>query len=325
MITGYWISQTIYCAAKLGLADLLKDSSKSATELASLTGVHAQSLYRVLRLLASIGVLAETEQGQFELTPLAQYLQTDHPESMRAYAIMMGEEWQWQPWGQLLYSVRTGKPAFDSVFGVDCFQYFAGNAEAAAIFDAAMTGFSAIEVNAVMAAYDFSPFTKVIDVGGGQGRLIASILMAHSHTQGILFDMPHVIAEARSYIEAAGVADRCELRAGDFFAAVPAGGDAYVLKRVIHDWDDERTIAILQNCHRAMLPQGRLVIIEMVIAPGNEPFFGKQLDVELLLTTPGGRERTEAEYRSLLSAAGFELTTITPTESLVSVIEGVRV
>jgi len=325
MITGYWISQTIYCAAKLGLADLLKDSSKSATELASLTGVHAQSLYRVLRLLASIGVLAETEQGQFELTPLAQYLQTDHPESMRAYAIMMGEEWQWQPWGQLLYSVRTGKPAFDSVFGVDLFQYFARNAEAATIFDDAMTGFSAIEVNAVMAAYDFSPFTKVIDVGGGQGRLIASILMAHPHPQGILFDMPHVIAEARSYIEAAGVADRCELLAGDFFAAVPAGGDAYVLKRVIHDWDDERTIAILQNCHRAMLPQGRLVIIEMVIAPGNEPFFGKQLDVELMLTTPGGRERTEAEYRSLLSAAGFELTTITPTESLVSVIEGVRV
>jgi O-methyltransferase domain/Dimerisation domain len=325
MITGYWLSQPIYCAAKLGLADLLKDSSKSATELASLTGVHAQSLYRVLRLLASIGVFAETETGQFELTPLAQCLQTDHPESMRAYAIMMGEEWQWQPWGKLLHSVRTGKPAFDSMFGVDCFQYFARNAEAAAIFDEAMTGFSAIEVNAVTAAYDFSPFTKVIDIGGGQGRLIATILMAHPHTQGILFDMPHVIAEARSHIEATGIADRCELLAGDFFEAVPAGGDAYVLKRVIHDWDDERTIAMLKNCHRAMLPKGRLVIIEMVIAPGNEPFFGKQLDVELLLTTPGGRERTEAEYRSLLSAAGFELTTITPTESLVSVIEGVRV
>jgi ubiquinone/menaquinone biosynthesis C-methylase UbiE len=287
--------------------------------------VHPQSLYRVLRLLARIGVFAETETGQFALTPLAQCLQTDHPELMRAYAIMMGEEWQWQPWGQLVHSVRTGQPAFDSVFGVDCFQSFAGNAEAAAIFDEAMTGFSAIEVKAVTAAYDFSPFTKVIDVGGGQGRLMVTILMEHPHTHGILFDMPHLIAEARRHIEAAGVADRCELLAGDFFEAVPAGGDAYVLKWVIHDWDDARTTAILQNCHRAMLPQGRLVIIEMVIAPSNEPFFGKQLDVELLLTTPGGRERTEAEYQSLLSAAGFELTSITPMESLVSVIEGVRV
>ena len=142
--------------------------------------------------------------------------------------------------------------------------------------------------------------------------------------RNFLVDLPHVLAEARRHLEAVGIADRCELRAGDFFAAVPAGGDAYVLKRVLHDWDDARTIAILQHCHRAMLPQGRLVIIEMVIAPGNEPFFGKQLDVELLLTTPGGRERTEAEYRSLHSAAGFELTSITPTESLVSVIEGVR-
>lgn len=324
MVCAYWFSQAIYCAAKLGLADLLKDGSKSAAELASLTSVHVQSLYRVLRMLASIGVFAETKDGQFELTPLAECLQTDHPKSMRALAIMMGEDWQWQPWGKLLHSVKTGEPAFDQVFGANCFRYFAENREAATIFNEAMSGLSMIEVYAVAAAYDFSPFSKVVDVGGGQGKMIATILRAHPNLKGIIFDMPHVIAEAHRSLEAEEVTERCELVAGDFFESVPAGGDAYVLKRVIHDWNDERTVTILKNCRRAMLPEGKILIIEMVIPTGNEPFFGKHLDVELLILTPGGRERTEAQYRSLLSEAGFELTAVTPTESLVSVIEGAR-
>jgi hypothetical protein len=324
-ISGAWISQAIYVAAKLGIADLLKDGAKSSEALAKATDVDPDSLYRVLRALASIGLFAERENRHFELTPLAEYLQSDIPGSMRAIALMFGsEEWRWQPWGDILYSVKTGKPSFDHVFGMPVFAYLAQNPEAAAIFSEAMTSFTVMFSDAVIAAYDFSSIKTLVDVGGGQGSFLAAILKANPTLKGIVYDLPTVIAGAKPQIEASGLEGRCDMIAGDFFESVPAGADAYILKSVIHDWDDEHAIAILKNCHPAMTENGRLLLIENVLPSGNAPSFGKFLDLEMLLITPGGRERTEAEFRNLFEAAGFNLTKITPTQSQLSVIEGVK-
>lgn len=324
MVTGYVISQAIYVAAKLGIADLLKDGPKSSDELAKVVGADARSLYRVLRSLSSVGVFAETSDKSFALTPLAELLRTDVPGSLHAMAVWMNEPFHWRVYEEMLESVKTGKLAFEHVFGMEPFPYFVENPEVAKIFDDAMTSFSIMTAPAVTAAYDFSSIKKLVDVAGGHGLLISSILKANPGVQGVLFDMPSVIEGAGRLIEEAGVADRCEKVAGDFFEAVTAGGDAYIMKHIIHDWDDERSLVILRNCHRAMTAGGKLLVVEVVIPPGNEPSFGKLMDIEMMLL-PGGTERTEAEYRELFRAAGFELTRIVPTGSPVSVIEAVRV
>lgn len=324
LITASWVSQAIYAAAKLGLADFLKDGPRYSDELARATGVHAPSLYRLLRALASVGVFVEVEDRRFALTPLAALLQSGTADSMRALAIMVGEEFHYRPWGELLYSVKTGETAFAHVFGMEAFPYLDGHPEAARIFNQAMTSASAVDNAAITAAYDFSSFSRVVDVAGGHGSLMAAILKANPELKGILFDQPQVIEGARGQLQAAGVGERCELVAGDFFESAPGGGDAYLLKHILHDWDDERAIRILQNIHRAMKPAARLLVIEQVIQPGNEPHFGKLLDLEMLVLA-GGRERTEAEYRELLTAAGFTLQRIIPTNSTKSVIEGVRI
>jgi hypothetical protein len=324
MATGYWVSQALYVAAKLGIADLLKSGSKSCSELASSAGVHAQLLYRVMRALASVGVFAEKEQGCFTLTPLAACLQSDIPGSMRALVIMCGKE-HYQAFGDILYSLRTGESAFEHLYGMPLFQYYAQNPEAGKIFDEAMTSHTSVENADITASYDFSGFHKLVDVGGGHGNLIASILKANPKMQGMLFDLPYVIEGAKNLLEAEQVSQRCELVAGDFFESVPGGGDAYLLKRIIHSWDEKSAIAILKNCHRAMVENGKLLVVEEVIPPGNEPCFGKFMDLMMMVMFPGARERTESEYRALFKASGFQLTKIVPTRGDVSLIEGIRV
>jgi SAM-dependent methyltransferase len=324
MVTGYWVSQVIYVAAKLGIADLLKDGPKSSDELAQATGTHARSLYRLLRALASVGVFAEAEDGRFGLTPLGECLQTGSPGSVRAITINHGER-LYRAWGDLLHSVRTGEIAFNHIFGMDLWQYAAQNPEAAALVTEAMAEFTTQVSTAVVTAYDFSRFSKIVDVGGGNGTLLLSILQANPQMSGVLFDLPYVVEDARKHIDAAGLTGRCAFVAGDFFEFVSSGGDAYILKNIIHDWDDERALKILQNCHRAMTENGKLLLVEGVIPPGNEPSFGKLVDLNMLVMA-GGCERTEDEYRALFAAAGFTLTNLIPIQSPFgfSVIEGVR-
>jgi ubiquinone/menaquinone biosynthesis C-methylase UbiE len=236
----------------------------------------------------------------------------------------MGDPEHYSSWGNILHSVKTGESAFENLFGMNVFQYYGQNPEPAAVFDRAMTSFSSTESAAVVAAYDFSPIRKLVDVAGGHGGLLFSILKANPHLEGVLFDQADVIERAKSLIGSDPSTNRCQLASGNFFESVPAGADAYILKHIIHDWDDERSIAILKQCHRAMSPDGRVLVVEQVIPPGNEPFMGKLLDVNMLVMCPGGKERTAAEYEQIFAAAGFKLTRIVPTPTFVSVVEGVR-
>jgi O-methyltransferase domain/Dimerisation domain len=321
LTTSCWISQAVYVAAKLGVADLLKNGPKPCDELAEATQSDPGSLRRLLRLLAGAGVFAETEDSQLHLTPMAECLMSDGPHSMRAWATMIGEDWHWRMWGELLYSVRTGKPAFDLVHGMRPFEYFPRNPDSARIFDEAMTGLSASEVGAILGAYDFSKYKKIIDVAGGNGSLIIPLLKISLETNAVLFDLPHVIERAKGRIEGEGLTERLELVGGNFFQTVPTGGDLYILKHIIHDFGDAEALDILRNCRNAMTGGARLLIIEMVIPPGNDPSFGKLVDLEMMLI--GGIERTEAEYQTLLAEAGFKLTNIIPTNSPVGIIESV--
>jgi len=322
MLTGYWITQMLHVAAKLGVADLLKDGPRSSDELAKSVGADARSLYRLLRALASVGIFSEVEPGHFALTPMGELLQTGVPGSLRAAAIMHGEEWQWRPWGKLFESVKTGETQFEGMFGCSFYEYFTQNAEANEIFNSAMTGFSYLEDSLILASYDFSSVHRLVDVGGGQGNLLTSILDANPTLKGVLFDLPQVVESTRQYIEAKGLAERCEIVSGNYFESVPKDGDIYMLKRIIHGWDDEHAVALLKSCYRAMPENAKLLLIDMVIPPGNEPFLGKLVDLHMLLVR-GGYERTEAEYRTLLDTAGFKLTKIIPTKSALSFIEAV--
>lgn len=322
LLVGYRYSISIYIAAKLGIADLLKDGPKTCDEMARVTETNPGGLYRMLRVLASEGVFVEAEHGRFELTPQATFLRSDVPESMRPWAILIGEL-MWRPWSELMYSVKTGKPAFDRVYGMGLFEYLAKNPRIAETFDATMASGTGVAAAALTSAYDFSGMNVVTDVGGGNGALIAAILKSNPHIHGILFEQPAVIERAENLLEADGLANRCELVPGDFFESVPRGGDAYILKFILHDWDDERAIAILKTCHRAMEERSKLLVIEQLIPPGNEPSFTKLLDLQMLVMVTGC-ERTEADYRALFASAGFRMTRVIPTQSLYSLLEGVR-
>jgi SAM-dependent methyltransferase len=323
LISGFWISRGIYIVAKLGIADLVKDGTKTAEDLAAATHTHAPSLFRLLRALASVRVLSQ-DGDRFGTTPILDTLRTDVPGSMRAFAMTeLGEE-HYPAWGELLHSVRTGEIAFDHTFGMNAWEFFKRNPENARIFNDAMSGMTARVNEAILAKYDFADITTLVDVGGGHGGLIASILNRHGQLRGILFDSPQVIEGAQAAVDAAGVAERCRLVSGDFFTAVPTGGDAHVLKWIIHDWDDEKSVAILQNCHRSLPDNGKLILVEAVVPSSSEPHFSKFIDLNMLVMT-GGKERTEEEFRTLYDKAGFRLTRIVPTESPMSVIEGVRV
>ena len=323
MINGARYTQLIYVVAKLGIADLIKDGPKNSEELANDVGVHPRNLYRVLRALASLGIFAETTDGKFQLTPKAEPLQSNVPGSVRALATIMGEKWLWRPWGELLHTVKNGQPSFDRIFGMDFWEYLASDREAGETFNQGMTDRSATELTLVLAAYDFSDRSKIVDVGGGQGALINGILKAYPQMHGVLFDLPHVVKEARAVAEAEGIADRCEIVGGSFFEGVPTGADTYILQAVIHDWDDNHSLTILQNCRKAIASNGKLLIVDCVILPGNDPFQGKIGDINMMVTL-GAQERTEAEFQLLLTAAGFKISRLIPTPSR-SIIEALPV
>jgi len=321
MIAAKMVAKPIYAAAKLGIADLVKDQPKTASELAQLTGAHAPSLYRVLRALASVGIFAERSDGRFETTPMAQLLESG-PQGMRGFAMMFGEPWHDLPWTEFLNCVKTGESGFERAMGAPAFDYFHQHREAAAVFNDAMTGFSNNAAQAVIQSYSFAGIKKLVDVGGGHGFLLRTILKANPHLRGVLFDLPAVVEGSGRLV--GEVRERCDVVSGNFFEAVPIPSDAYCLKHIIHDWDDARCTQIIRNIQNAALPDAKLLIVEMVIPEGNDPFFGKLLDLEMLVMTQGGKERTEAEYRNLLAGAGWKLSRIVPTQSPSSIIESVR-
>ncbi len=324
LIQGFQVTQGINVVAKLGIADLLKDGPRTSEELAQVTSTHAPSLYRVLRLLTVVGLLTEEGTHSFTLTPLGAYLQTGVPGSMRETVLLYCEKPFWQVWGNLLHSVETGEPSFQHVFGLSLFEYNKQHPEHATRFNNMMTEWTASVAPTVAAAYDFSAIQTLVDVGGGHGQMLASILQVHSTLHGVLFDLPYVVKGASSLLEGAGVADRCEVIGGDAFTAVPAGYDTYLLSRVIHDWDDERSTALLSRCHQAMQPRGKVLLVERVILTGSTPqVLVPESDVQMLVMA-GGKERTEAEYRALLTATDFELTRIIPVLPPFYVIEAVR-
>jgi hypothetical protein len=323
MLTGYWISQAVYVAAKLGIADLLTAGPHSADDLAKRTQAHAPSLYRLLRALASVGLFREDGQGRFSLTPLAECLRSDLPGSQRAFAIMAGEE-HYRTWGDLLWSVRTGNMAFDKIYGMPVFDFLQKHPEQARVFDEAMVGVHGRETAAMIDAYDFSEIEVLADIGGGNGSLLTAVLKKYPTMRGVLYDLPGVTERAKVNIQASGLSERCQVTGGSFFESVPPGADVYLMRHIIHDWDDEKSTRILKNVHRAMGAAGRLLFVEGVIPPGNDPSFGKLLDLTMLVI-PGGKERTEQEYRTIYETAGFRLTRIVPTEAEVSVIEGRKV
>lgn len=320
MISGFWISRAIYIVAKLGIADHLAGGPKTAEEIAAATGTHSGAIYRIFRALSSVGVLTEEADQRFGLTPLSETLRTDAPGSLRAFAtVELGEE-HYPAWGELLYSVKTGEIAFDRHFGMPIWEFFAKNPENARTFDDAMTNVSLAIKDAILASYDATTIRKLADIAGGHGSLLAAILKSNPEMKGVLFDLPGVTEGARKRIEAEGLSDRCEVIAGSFFESVPEGADAYIMKWIIHDWDDERSIAIFKNIRRAIAEGGKLLLVEAVVPPGSEPHFSKFIDLNMLVMT-GGRERTEEEYRRLLEAGGFKLTKVIPTDSPMSIIE----
>ncbi|GAC1399276.1 MAG: methyltransferase [Chloroflexota bacterium] len=312
LMSGYRVSQAVYVAARLGIADLLKDGPRESDDVAQATETHADALTRVLRFLAGVGLFEEVAPRRFALTPLGAGLRADVPRSLRPMALMLLDEAHWPAWGQMLHSVRTGETAFSHVHGMGLFDYLGQHPDAAAVFHQAMTSSTARSGTTLPEVYDFSEIGRLVDVGGGHGLLLATLLRAYPTLRGVLFDRPEVVAGAAAVLEQAGVANRCEIVGGDFFASVPAGGDAYLLRQIIHDWGDAQASTILANCRRALGAQGRVLVIERGIASDPRAALPiLHLDMEMLVNV-GGSQRTDAGYRALFATSGFELTRIVP-------------
>jgi hypothetical protein len=324
MASGYWISKVVFAAAKLGLADLLAGGPRSAAELAGPTRTHAPSLHRLMRALASLGVLTERDGQRFALTPLGEALKTGAPGSARACVLTFGGPWLIAAFEKIMYSLETGRTGFEAAMGMPVFNYLAQHPEDASLFSETMVGVHGAEPQAVAAAYDFSAFKTIVDVGGATGNLLAAIVTRHPGPRGVLFDLPHVVKDAPALLKARGVESRVTIESGSFFETVPAGADAYLLSHVIHDWSEDKCLTILGHCRKAMKPDSRLLIIELVLPTGDTPHPGKILDI-VMLVAPGGQERTAAEYTPLLAKAGFRVTRVVPTDSAASVVEAVLV
>ncbi len=322
MCAGAWVSAAVYAAAKLGLADHLAAGPRSASDLAPATGTHAPTLHRFMRTLAGLGILTEGDDQRFGLTPLGEALKDGAPGSARSTLIAFGGPAFWRSFEEILYSLETGKPAFDKVWGMPVFDYFAQHPDAASHFSESMVGFHGSEPPTVAEAYDFSGVQTVVDVGGATGNMLAALLSRHPGLRGVLFDLPHVVRDAPALLKARGVEERVTIETGSFFERVPAGGDAYVLSHIIHDWSESQCLTILKHCRDAMRPDSRLLIVETVLPEGDTPHQGKLQDL-VMLVIPGGQERTEAEYASLFAKAGFRLNRVVPTTSVVSIVEGV--
>ena len=327
LLNGYRVTQIIAVAARLGLADLLAERPMTAQELANAVGAHPDALARMLRALVSVGVFAEVdaildtgrEQRRFGLTPIGELLRQAHPDSTRAQALFLGED-AYRAWAEFGYSVRTGQPAFDKVFGAPHFAYLAEHPEESAIFNQTMSAGSRRAAAAVVAAYDFAPAQTVMDVGGGQGMLLAAILQAHPMLRGVLFDMPGVVASAEPTLRAAGALERCTLIGGDFFAPIPASADIITMRQVLHDWDDAQCALILRNCASALTPHGRVLVVEIVTDTGVAASQFAFLDLQMLVMN-GGHERTRAEFERIFNAAGLRVTRVIPTQVAASLIE----
>jgi hypothetical protein len=317
---GTWVSQAMSVAASLGVADQLAAGPRGIDEIAEAVGADAPSLYRVLRALAGVEVFQELDGRRFALTELGDLLRTDAAGTMRYWSMLVGlPPWR-DMWTDLLATVRTGEPAFHRVHGQGPFEYLRAHPEYAEVFDAAMTAISRQWVAAIVESYDFSGFGTVVDVGGGNGALLATVLAANPKTRGVLFDVPAAVAGAERLLAEAGVGDRCACVGGDFFDTVPAGGDAYLLSNIIHDWDDERSVRILTNCRTAMAPAGRVLLGEAVLPDEPQPSVAHWADLEMLLV--GGRQRTAAEFARLFDRAGLQFSRVVPAGAF-SAVEAV--
>jgi len=324
LIIGGCVAQCMSVAAHLGLADRMTKGPQASEELARACGAHALSVYRLCRALANAGVFEEHDGKRFSLTPMGECLRTDISGSMAGVAKMFGDRWHAAAWAELLHSVRTGEPAFPKVYGEGLFEWFGTHREEAEIFNEAMTSFSSTTAEAVVAAYDFSSFTRLADIGGGHGFLLASILKANPKVQGVLVDLPQVVEGAKDLLAKNGVEQRCEIVGGDFFKTVPEGCDAYMMKHIIHDWGDETCTTLLRHCVQGLAPGGRVLVLEQVVPPRGVPSMAKIVDIEMLVMTHGGYERTEAEFAELFSRAGLRLSGVVPTASPVALLEAVR-
>jgi ubiquinone/menaquinone biosynthesis C-methylase UbiE len=322
LLLGQFVARSLALAAELGIADLLRSGPLSLDELAVRTGSNPDALYRMLRALASIEVFAEQPGKLFGNSELSECLRSDVEGSLGPMARWLGDISGWTAWGRFDHSVRTGKPAFDAVFGADCFTWMQSHPESLSVFQQAMSGYSALTGQAVADAYDFSSIGTLLDVGGGHGTFLSLLLGRNPKLSGVLFDRPEVIEAAAATFARAAQASRVRLVAGDFLAGVPDGADAIVLKHIVHDWDDEQCARLLGHCRRSLPRGGRLLVIESVLSDEPEGAFTKFLDLEMLAVTPGGRERSSDEFERLLARAGFELGAVLPTKSPVSVIEG---
>jgi hypothetical protein len=323
-IAAYWQSQLVFVAAKLGVADVLVAGPLTVEEIASRVGAHPVSLGRVLRALASVSIFKSDPHGRFHLTRLAQTLRSDHPESLRNFALMLVDDHNWSAWGALEHTVRTGESAFEHVHGARAFPWMRAHPEKEKMFSESMASLSAMENAAVVRAYAFGKLRKVVDVGGAHGHLLAAILHSYIKVRGVLFDQPSVIEEATrtEFLAAPDVASRCETVGGDFFESVPAGADAYVLKYIVHDWEDDKSVRILQNCRQAMGADGRVLVIDHVVAAGNKFDWGKMMDINMMVMM-ASKERTKEEFRELFGRAGLRLKRVVRTASPLSILEGV--
>ncbi len=329
LIGSYRITHAIKAAAELNLADHLGEGPRGAAELAERLRANPQALYRLLRTLVSIGVLSEEDDGRFALTPVGACLRSDAPDGMRAWALCEGAEYYQGAWMNLPHAVQTGETAFEHTHGASFYQYLSQQPEVGHDFSQAMLDYARLIAKAVVAGYDFANVRKVVDIGGSHGHLLQAVLQANPTTSGVLFDRPAVVERAGQRLSGTELAGRVELAAGDFFESLPAGGDLYILSRVLMDYDDDRAVRLLQNCRRAAGPGGRVLIVQLLMPErsrgAREPLFEAAVSDLNMLVLTGGRERTEGEYRALLGRAGFRLSRVVPTQALVSLFEGERV
>ncbi|MGE2718555.1 methyltransferase [Mycolicibacterium celeriflavum] len=320
MATGAWTTQTMYVAAKLGVADELAKGPARAADIAGRVGADPDALYRLMRALSSKGLLDHRRDGTFGLTKVGEALRADHPESMRDMVLFIGHRARWEDWGSLMHSVQTGEPSVIKLRGMPYFDYLETDPDLAQVFNKAMTATSGITNEIALSQYDFSDFRLIVDVGGGHGLLLSTILNKAPNAQGIVYDLPSVVTDAPITFKAAGVADRSTAEGGSFLERVPEGGDAYVMKNIIHDWDDANSLTILRNIRTAIAPHGKLLLLEMVLPERATPFIGFQLDLEMLVTV-GGKERTRGDYAELLRRAGFRLDRVVDTVTPISIVE----
>jgi hypothetical protein len=321
LANGQLATHAIAAAANLKIADILKDGPRSAQEIAELVGAHDRSTYRLLRALASIGVLEEQSGQMFSLTTVGDCLRTDLPGSLSGAAKFFGAGWHTTALSNLLHSVKTGESAFEQIYGEGVFEWLSKHKEEGACFNEGMTGLSKFDSEAVARAYDFAGLNKIADLGGGHGLFLAAILSANPGLSGLVYDLPGVVDGAKRVVTEAGLNSRCEVTAGDFFKTVPAGYDAYILKYILHDWDDDSCVTILKHCAKGLNPKGRVLVVEQVIPPNGEPSFANLIDLAMLTMTTAGRERTESEYVTLFAKAGLTFVRTVRTDSPASVIE----